>query len=356
MAALNRLVALGSGLAWAGALHAAVNAALLRRPGAPGPEPQSVAILIPARDEESRIAACVRSAVGQGEVHVLDDGSSDATAARASAAGARVHAGAELPLGWLGKPWACAQLADVTTADVLVYIDADIELAPGAVAAAVALLDAAGLDVGCPFPRQLSGTPAERLVQPLLQWSWLTLLPLRLAERSPRPSLTAACGQFLVIRRAALTRAGGHAAVRTAVLDDLALVRAVKRSGGRGGVVDGTTLATCRMYDGWAELRDGYGKSLWSAFGSGTGAAAVVSALGLVYVLPPLAAARGSALGAAGYLAAVASRVVAARRTGGRAFPDALAHPVSIMLAGYLTVRSRREHRRGRLRWKGRVI
>jgi hypothetical protein len=110
------------------------------------------------------------------------------------------------------------------------------------------------------------------------------------------------------------------------------------------------------MYGGWAELRDGYGKSLWSAFGSGAGAAAVTGGLALVYLLPPLAAARGSAVGAAGYLAAVASRAVAARRTGGRAFPDALAHPISVTLAGYLIVRSRREHRRGRLRWKGRVI
>lgn len=84
----------------------------------------------------------------------------------------------------------------------------------------------------CPFPRQLAVGPAERLVQPLLQWSWLTLLPLGLAERSSRPSLTAACGQFVVLRREALERAGGFAAIRTAVVDDVALVRAVKASGG----------------------------------------------------------------------------------------------------------------------------
>ena len=231
--------------------------------------------------------------------------------------------GAALPPGWLGKPWACAQLAAATDADVLVFVDADVRLAPGAVPAAVALLLAAGLDVVCPFPRQLAVTPAERLVQPLLQWSWLTTLPLRLAERSPRPSLTAACGQFLVVRRAALERAGGFAAVRAAVFDDLALVRAVKASGGRGGVVDGTALATCRMYASWPELRDGYGKSLWAAFGSPPAAVAVLAGLTLVYVVPPIAALRGSRAGLAGYLAAVASRVVAARATGGRAWPDA---------------------------------
>jgi hypothetical protein len=239
---------------------------------------------------------------------------------------------------------------------VLVFVDADVRLAPGAVAAAVALLDGAGLDVVCPFPRQLAETVGERLVQPLLQWSWLTTLPLRLAETSPRPSLTAACGQFVVVRRAALHRAGGFAAIRGAVLDDLALVRAIKAAGGHGGVVDGTDLASCRMYTGWPDLRAGYGKSLWAAFGSPARAAAACGLLGAAYVVPAAAALRGSRLGAAGYLAGVVSRLIAARRTGGRAVPDAFAHPVSVLAFGYLTASSWRDRRAGRLSWKGRTI
>jgi hypothetical protein len=77
-----------------------------------------------------------------------------------------------------------------------------VVLRPGAVAATVALLDEHDLDLVCPCPRQLAVTAAERLVQPLLQWSWLTFLPLRLAERSPRESLSAANGQLLAVRRA----------------------------------------------------------------------------------------------------------------------------------------------------------
>ncbi len=146
---------------------------------------------------------------------------------------------------------------------------------------------------------------AERLVQPLLQWSWLTTLPLRLAERSPRASLAAANGQFLVVDAQAYRSSGGHSAgsVRGAVLDDMALLRAVKASGGKGGVVDGTRLAVCRMYGDWAELRDGYTKSLWSAFGSKAGAGAVVAGLGMIYVVPPVAALTGSLTGLSGYLA-----------------------------------------------------
>lgn len=350
-----KVVAAGSTLAVLGAAHSVVNARLLRRPpeGVPDVLPP-YAVLIPARDEAARIGACVR-AIGE-DALVLDDLSSDGTGALAAAAGAQVLPGTEPPPGWLGKAWACAQLAAAARAEVLVFVDADVVLAPGAVPAAVALLASSGLDVVCPFPRQLTESPAERLVQPLLQWSWLTMLPLRIAERSRRPSLTAACGQFVLVRRAALERAGGFATVRDEVLDDLALVRAIKAAGGRGGVVDGARLASCRMYSSWPELRDGYGKSLWAAFGSPAGAVGVVTGLALAYVLPAFAALRGSRLGALGYAAGVASRAVAARASAGRAWPDALAHPASVVTFGYLTLRSVRERRRGTLQWKGRAI
>jgi hypothetical protein len=363
---MSRLVTAGSVLASCGAVHALVNTHLLRRPQLLGPAaatpaasraaPRPRAILVPARNEAANIADCVRSLAEPGEVVVLDDESTDGTGDLARAAGVRVVVGSPPPAGWLGKPWACAQLADACDAPVLVFVDADVRLVPGAVDAAVALLDEAGLDVVCPFPRQIADTIAERLVQPLLQWSWLTTLPLRLAETSPRPSLTAACGQFLVVRRDALERAGGFAAIRDEVLDDIALVRAIKAAGGRGGVVDGTDLASCRMYAGWPELRNGYRKSLWAAFGSPPRAVAVLALLGAAYVLPAVAALRGSRVGALGYLAGVASRIVSARRTGARSWPDAFAHPVSVLALGYLTASSWRDRRAGRLSWKGRAI
>jgi hypothetical protein len=144
--------------------------------------------------------------------------------------------------------------------------------------------------------------------------------------------------------------------VPDAVLDDIALARALRRSGARGGIVDGTTLASCRMYEGWATLQDGYGKSLWSAFGSPRGALGVLTGLGLTYVVPAVAALRGSRAGLLGYAAGVAGRAIAARRTGGRAWPDALAHPVSVTTFGWLVLRSLAGHRRGTLRWKGRDV
>jgi hypothetical protein len=368
------LVRVGTVLACCGTAHAVVNARLLRRPKDPTGAllarscAVGVSVLVPARDEAAHIVAFLAAVRQQdcaaiAEVLVLDDESRDDTArlAREVAHGdahVRVLDGARLPAGWLGKPHACAQLAAAADprTSVLVFVDADVRLAPSAVAAAVELLESSGLDLISPHPRQLAGSVAERLVQPLLQWSWLTTLPLRVAERSARPSLAAANGQFLVVRRDAYERAGGHAAVRDEVLDDLALLRAVKRAGGHGVVVDGSALASCRMYTGWGELRDGYGKSLWSAFGSPAGAAGVVGVLALAYVVPGVAALRGSRVGALGYLAAVAGRVVAARATGGRWWPDALAHPVSILAFGWLTGHSVAVRRRRTLSWKGRYL
>lgn len=363
------LVRAGSALSVGLTVHSLLNLRALRTPELEPPAVhEPVSVLLPVRDEASRVGACVSALLEQVrvddlEILVLDDGSSDGTAdvVRAAADGdprVRVLTGTEPPDGWLGKPNACAQLAAAARGTVLVFVDADVVLAPHALCGAVTLLRGSGLDLVCPYPRQLAFTPTERLVQPLLQWSWLTTLPLRAAERSSRPSTAAANGQFLVVDADVYARSGGHGGpgVRDAVLDDIALLRAVKAAGGTGGMVDGTLLATCRMYDSWPALREGYTKSLWSAFGSPAGAAATTGLLLLAYVVPPLAALRGSRAGLVGYGAAVVGRYAVAERTGGQSLPDAFAHPASIGLLAWLTASSWRRRLRGDLAWKGRPV
>ncbi|MCD9196715.1 glycosyltransferase [Aeromicrobium wangtongii] len=360
----------GAALSLASLGLVAHNLRVIRTPDLDAPAPtEHIAVLLPVRDEASQVRTCVEavlraadSCAGPVDVLVLDDGSTDGTAeilADLAASDERltVLTGAPLPPGWLGKPWACHQLAAAAAPDtrVLVLVDADVTLRPAALSATVDLLRSSGLDLVCPYPRQLATTWSERLVQPLLQWSWMSTLPLRPAERSGRPSMSAANGQLLCVDAAAYRLAGGHAAVRDEVLEDIALLRAVKRSGGRGVVADGTAVATCRMYDGWPALRDGYGKSLWSAFGSPGAAAGVLALLMLVHVGPPVAALRGSRAGLVGYAASVAARALVARRTGGRV-TDAWAHPASVLLLEALVVDSFRRRRRGTLQWKGRAV
>lgn len=351
--------------------HSVVNAWLLRRPPARRPPSRPVSVLIPARDEADRIARCVRAVLASDwddlQVLVLDDRSTDDTAAvarRAAATDARVRvlSGAPRPDDWLGKPWACAQLAEAADGEVLIFVDADVTLAPHAVARTVALLDDA-LDLACPYPRQIAVGALGRLVQPLLQWSWLTFLPLRMAEASARPSLTAANGQVMACTAATYAKVGGHRAVRHDVLEDIALARACKTAGLRAGVADGTSLATCRMYRTDAEVVAGYTKSLWSAFGSPAGAAGVGALLAWLYVIPVIALARAgyrrdhatARLAGLTYGLGVAGRLIAALRTGGRA-GDAVTHPLSVSAVLWLTARSVVGHRRGTLEWSGRPV
>jgi hypothetical protein len=363
---VSRSVATASALAGLLTAHAAINARLLRIPPPARVVGERVSILVPARDEAARIGPCLQAIVAAThlpdlEVIVLDDGSSDDTGdiARATAGAddrVRVVRGADLPASWLGKPYACAQLADLATGTVLVFVDADVTVAPDGLARTVLALRDNAWDLVSPYPRQQADSPAERLVQPLLQWSWLTLLPLRIAEMSSRPSLAAANGQLMCCDHAAYRRAGGHAAVRDQVLDDIALLRAIKSSGGRGGVMDGTDIATTRMYDGWPALRDGYAKSLWSAGGAPASSAAQCAALAAIYLLPPLAALRGSRSGMAGYVAGVGGRVITGRRTGARVLPDAAAHPLSIAMLIGLTGLSWVRRAQGTASWKGRRL
>jgi hypothetical protein len=348
------VVAVCSGLAIVVAVHVVVNARLLRRLPRVGAD-ASVAVLLPVRNEAHRVEPCLRALGaldGDPEVLVLDDGSTDGTGDLVRGHGLRVLDGAPLPAGWLGKPHACHQLAAATDADVLVFVDADVVLAPDAVTRAVAALD--GFDLLTPYPRIVADGLGQRLVQPLLQWSWLAFLPLRAMERSRRPSLAAAGGQFLVVRRGAYLAAGGHAGVRGKVLEDVELARAVKRAGGRIALADGSAVATCRMYDSWPELVDGYTKSLWASFGSVVGAAGVVALLGALFLVPVVGIFFAPFYAFFGYAAGVVSRIAAARATGGRAWPDALGHPVSVLLFGWLVARSFR--RRRSVTWKGRAV
>ncbi|MDI6097941.1 glycosyltransferase [Actinoplanes sp. NEAU-A12] len=347
--------------------HTVVNALLLRRPRRDVSTAERVAVLLPLRNEAGRVTPCLRSLLAQRGVpdmtiHVLDDASTDDTAAvvRALAAEpggerARLLSGTPPEQGWLGKPNACRQLADdAGDADVLVFVDADVVLEPDAIAGAVTLLREAGVTLLSPYPKIVG---AGRLVQPLLQWSWLTFLPMRGMERSARPSLAAAGGQWLVLDRAGYRRAGGHAAVRADVLEDIGLARAVKRSGGRIALADGSRLATCHMYASWPELANGYGKSLWASFGSAAGAAAVVGLLLLLYAVPVLfLVSPWPAVALVAYLLGVTGRLVSAAATGGRAVPDAFAHPVSVILFAWLVARSFHMRRHHRLTWRGRPV
>jgi Glycosyltransferase like family 2 len=372
---VERSVAGTSVLASILSAHTVLNRRFLRRPRLDAPEvTESITVCIPARNEALNIETCVRSVLrstGVPRLHVLvlDDGSTDETAAIVSRIAeldqrvTLVVGTLPVPDGWIGKTNASQQLLGKTTCTYVAFVDADVRLEPAALRASVDLLQRTMLDLVSPYPKQIAITLGERLVQPLLQWLWLTFLPLRIAERTKPASMVAANGQFMVARRSLLAAVGGFELVRGEVLDDVALGRVLKRAGYRVTVVDGTELATCRMYTSWSELRDGYTKNLWSATGSPAGAMALGSMLAAAYVVPPVAGIVGAAIGRrrlaaiglAGSVAGSFGRVVSAQTTGGRV-ADSVAHPLSILGLLGLIARSWRHHSRGLITWKGREL
>lgn len=346
---------------------------------------EPVMVVVPARDEASRLPGLIadlraQQGVSRLQVWILDDGSIDGTfPAAVEAIGeddrfSVVSTDLAPAPGWTGKTAACARLAEiagVTTDSVdsppgaLIFLDADVRLRPRAIAAAVSELRRSGAGLVTPWPCQRSGSIAEALVQPLLCWSWATTLPVRIADRTLRPSTAVSCGQFLVFDAMVYRAVGGHTAVAGAITEDLALARALRRSGHRTTLVAAGDLASTRMYRGAAELDEGYSRWLWSAYGSTAGALTVDAVAALSGVLPALAAVLGTGrlrrTGALGYTLGVTSRLLARSLESGTGprgadIAAALAHPVSVGAYLRLSARSRRSRRRGTLTWKGRSV
>ena len=257
----------------------------------------------------------------------------------------------ELPDSWLGKPWALQQGYLQAKGEIVVTLDADVRLTSTAIAQALGMLgDRSFIS---PYPRQIARTFSERLIQPLLQWSWMSTVPLRIAEKSARTSLAVANGQFFMVRKSALDQIGGFNAIAAEVLDDMELARALIKSGALGGVADGSTLAQTRMYKNFFEIKAGYGKSLWKAFGSQSGSAAAIAFLFITGIAPVIAWFAGHPLGFFAYQFIVITRALSAARSRGRIL-DSILHPVSCAVLIYLIIYSWRA--RGVVAWKGRTL
>lgn len=237
----------------------------------------AVSILIPARNEAAIISQTVTRLLAQTypnfELIVLDDHSQDATAEIARTAGCgdsrlRVIASQPLPADWLGKNWACHQLAQQAAGEWLIFVDADGIWEPAALTSMVTAIEQTRADVLTVWPTQHSQSWAERLVVSLLALAIIGYLPLLLVHHTPWPALAAANGQCLAFRRAAYRLIGGHAAVRREVLEDVVLARRVKAHRLRLRMVDGNRLIGCRMYQNWAGVRDGFAKNILAGYGN----------------------------------------------------------------------------------------
>jgi chlorobactene glucosyltransferase len=252
-----------------------------------------VSILVPARNEERSIAACVSSLLAQDypdfELIVLDDSSTDRTGAIVGEllpdTRHRLLAGTPLPDGWTGKNWACHQLSQAATGHWLLFTDADTVHNPSALSAAIAMAAETRADLLSAWPRLRTFTLGEKLVIPVLHVMALGWFPIALmrfvqdhpaiAARVPNNWLRnwgGANGQFILFRNEAYMKIGGHESNRNHIVEDLALGREVARripEGMRLINCDGSTLVDCRMYHSFREVVDGFTKNVRAAFEGG---------------------------------------------------------------------------------------
>ena len=260
-----------------------------------------VSLLVPARNEEGRIlAACVRSMLAQDyasfEVVAVDDRSTDATLfilrqLAAADARLRVVEGAEPPEGWLGKPHALQQALDASRGEWVLATDADMIFHASALRTAVAYAVEHGSDALTLIPRFEAVTFWERVFVPTWTWGALILFPPELVNRDGWP-MALGLGGFFLIRRRALERAGGFAAIRAEVLDDMRLAARLKASGARTHAEYAPRLARTRMYTNFAELWESSTKNWFAILGfSTTLTAATILWMFSVGVLPLLLAA-----------------------------------------------------------------
>lgn len=366
----------GEVLAWASSASlsaccaaAAANLAVAPRVAPARPEriPSiRVSVLVPVRDEEARLPA-VLGAWGRvrhpdWELVFLDDGSRDRSRAlleafAAGRPGVRILSGTATPPGWRGKNWACHQLAEAADGQVLVFADADVEPAPGALASTLERMEALRADALSAFGSQRGGDLATRAATALvMRLPVVGMLPLRLLPSLPWCCFAMAVGQWFAFRREAYRAVGGHASVAGTVAEDLALARRLKARGLRLVTALAPEALRVSMYDDLRALAPGFAKNIDALGGGGTaGRAVVLGALLWLHVLPLLLPLAGAGL--PGFVPAALLLLLrlldAATWRGG--WKEILVHPLGAAVLLGVLARSALQPLRP-LAWKGRTL
>jgi hopene-associated glycosyltransferase HpnB len=338
-------------------------------------EAPSVTAIVPARNEELNVEATVESIRKQDypdlKITAVDDQSTDSTASilerLALEPGAKVPLrfvrGVERPDGWVGKTWAVHQGTIDAESDWLWFVDADMGLHPKALASAIEAARSSGAD----FVSLLPGVRCRTFWQGAIAASLLQLLgqlyPLDRVNDPTRPEAIAA-GGFILVRRLVYERAGGHEAVRRAIIEDIQLAGRVKESGGKLLVRLAPALAWTPMYGSFAEIWRGLRKNAYAGMDYMPHKYVTGALIALILAwLPWLALGIGwfesnntaIGLGIWGILAqavATAPILVFLRLP----FPFAFTMPAGISAYVAIASSSVWHHHRGRILWKDRAI
>ncbi|MCC8132542.1 MAG: glycosyltransferase [Tannerellaceae bacterium] len=238
-----------------------------------GGYPSSLSVLIPARNEEQNIEGLLQDLTQlkdpTTEIIVYNDQSTDRTAAIVkSYPHIRLIEGNEPDKGWLGKNYACHQLALAAKGKHLLFLDADVRINGPAIRHLLCYLEQEKLRLLSLFPRQILTDTGSRFTVPLMNWILLSILPLPLIPNTTIPSLAAANGQCMLFKAETYYQLLPHRKFRNNPVEDIAIIRYYKSGHQKTATLTGEKEVSCRMYRNWKEAIQGFAKNIFAFFGN----------------------------------------------------------------------------------------
>ncbi len=233
-----------------------------------------VSILIPARNEEKSIIRCLKSLIEQDykntEILVLDDNSTDNTKNIinkyiADNKNIKLISGENLPNGWIGKHWACEQLAKNDKGNYILFLDADTAINKEIIKTAVSQMQIQSAELITTIPRKKPRCIAEKLLFPFIDWISLAFLPIKISQKLNNSYLSATFGQFMLFKKDAYDAIGGHKKIKDNILDDINLGRMIKKHGYKWILLDGTKHVESQMYENSKDTIKGVSRSIFPA-------------------------------------------------------------------------------------------
>jgi len=254
------------------------NLFILRKKNAakiPDDELPFVTVLIPARNEERNIENILLSVLNQDypnyEVIVLNDNSEDRTgeiidSLKTSYPKLKSINGKQLESGWTGKCYACNQLYEAAGGEWLLFTDADTTHYKNSIRDSVKLAVYRKADLLTLLPRLTMISVAEKIIMPMLMFTLMCLLPFYFVDKRGFNKYSLGIGPFMLFKKTAYEKIGGHASVKSALVEDVWLGRKIKENGLRLICEDGKDILSVRMYHSFGEIWNGFSKNIYAGF------------------------------------------------------------------------------------------
>lgn len=322
-----------------------------------------ISVLIPARNEEKNIEICLNYLVAQdynnSEILVLDDHSTDKTGKivesyQENHKQIKLINGKDLPEGWLGKNWACHQLANEARGDYFLFLDADVQIAKETISSVLSEMNKSNVKMISVFSTQIIRSFGEWLIVPLMNWLLLAFLPLKLVYSSSNKSFVAANGQFVFWERNTYFDIGGHQAVKDKVVEDMEFARICKSKNIKIKTMLGGDLIFCNMYNGLSDAIKGFSKNFYPGFSINFFIFFLMITFFLVIFFLPVVFVFFNYLFLFPLLLIIIIRIFVSLISKQNIFYNIILHPLQMLFMFFIGINSVINSKTGNIEWKGR--